>query len=111
MFKRKNLLVLAYASNECYTALVRLSELEEAAKRMNSVNSNDLTINLKDGIWSFGQWHDFPIGQGRLRQPNHSRSGIIGVYDFSVYEHISRLVNDAQQAVEKPLQGHALSED
>ncbi|MCX6749132.1 MAG: hypothetical protein NTW17_00090 [Candidatus Pacearchaeota archaeon] len=114
MVSKENLVVLAYAHNECYTILVRLSELEKAVKEISGdVNPKDLNVNLEKRTWSFGAWRDIPIGHGRtgLGPNNQYREGIIGIYHYTNYEHVVRLVCDAQNAVERPLPGHALCKD
>jgi len=110
MLKRnkKNLVVLAYASNECYTKLVRLGSLESEAANMNSVDVKDLKIDIEKMVWSFCKW-EYPIGEGRrgLGEFNNFRWGIIGIYNISSYEHVRRLVSDAQEAVKTPEHGYA----
>ena len=80
---------------------------------MNSVHPEDLKIDFKKRIWSFHEWKDIPIGEGRrdLGIYNQSRWGVIGVYDHSIYRHVATMVHDAQEAIETPSHGYAASYD
>jgi hypothetical protein len=95
----ENLVVLAYASNPCYTDLFKLSDLEKKSKDIE-IDPKDLEIDFKDKIWSFNVWSG-RIGEGRkdLGIYNRDYRGIIGVYDHSNYDHVWNLVHDAQEAL------------
>lgn len=106
--KKKSLWVLAYALDSRQTTLVKLSELELKVDDISGVNPQDLKINLKNKTWSFHDYKNIPIGQGRegLGEDNFSRWGVIGVYDQSNDTHVKELVLNAQNAVKMPYEAY-----
>jgi hypothetical protein len=106
----ENLVVLAYGSNTCYTKLVKLSDLEGAAKDMNSVDPKNLKLDLEAGTWSYLNWKKIPIGKGRRDiEIQDKRWGIIGVYDHSSYEHVWSIMNDTARAI-RTIPGNVLED-
>ncbi|MFH0928851.1 MAG: hypothetical protein V1818_00680 [Candidatus Aenigmatarchaeota archaeon] len=53
--KKENLVVLKYATNECYTNVVKVDK----------VDPKDFSIDLEKGTWSFDEWKNNKIGSMR----------------------------------------------
>ena len=111
----KNLIVLSYANNECYTDLHKVGEDGKPVPNYNDDSirrrTQDLEIDLdkslwKRNIWTWGRgWVPMPIPIGKSaldtytgdRKPN---DGVIGVYDMTNFEHLRSMVDDAKEATE-----------
>lgn len=78
-FKRENLVVLAFAQNECYLTII---PIHKASKR--------LIINLEEGTWKFGNSDYRKIGEYNYY------SGMIGVYDRTNVSHLNAMIDRAE---------------
>jgi len=90
-FERKNLVVLMYATNNCYPKVVNLEDAEK---------ENSFNVNCSEGKWSYRCWKDVKIGQSRNPYDNFSykpKDGIIGVYDRLNTNHLNSLAHDAKE--------------
>jgi len=94
-FERKDLVVLMYASNSCYTTLVGADDPK--------VSEAKVTIDAKAGTWT-GQDPSYyavvtrPIGTSRYCD-HRSRWGVIGVYDRTNLTHLNQMISTAREAV------------
>jgi hypothetical protein len=103
-----NLVVLAYGSNTCHIKLVKLSDLEEEPNM--DIDPKDLKINLEAGTWSYLNWKNIPIGEGRRDLCiKDKRRGIIGVYNRSSYEHVQGIMSDTGDAI-RTISGNVLED-
>ncbi len=97
MFDRKNLIVLVYASNPCYTTVLELDDPQ--------VLKADVLIDEKKGTWA--RPFDHPYGNLKIhkigemhRCADSARGGAIGVYDRTNSGHLKAMVRAAQEATE-----------
>jgi len=92
--KKKDLIVLQYASNNCYVQVKRVDKIEEES----------FSLDLERKVWSFLCWKDVPIGEqrspyGRGAFSHKYKHGIIGVYSSKDVRHLDSMVHDAAEAV------------
>ena len=92
----RNLVVLSFASNTCYTEV----------KRADDLRDENLQIDTAKGLWSYSPWKDVRVGHARFVD-NCSRYGVIGVYDSSDVMHLDTMVHDAMETVDR----HAIDVD
>ena len=90
MVLRKNVVVLVYAPNNCYTRVVPLAEAEE------------VTVNCQDGLWFDGGGTIRQIGEHRNCGLDSVREGVIGVYDRSLIEQLNSMLHAAEYATRQP---------
>ncbi|MBU0907189.1 MAG: hypothetical protein KKD18_04345 [Nanoarchaeota archaeon] len=98
--REKQLVVLAYADNTCYTRVLSLAEAREVDPA--------LFVYPHKGTWSFMQrglskpgYRERTIGEG-IAGERGSRGGIIGVYDATNLEHLNAMVHMAREATREP---------
>jgi hypothetical protein len=92
--RKEDLVVLCYATNECYTNVVPLNEDEQKIK-----------VDTEKGLWSllegrrdcYGKAY-FKIGYDMKHCNWDSREGIIGVYDKTDIEHLGHMVYHSREA-------------
>ena len=93
--KMGNLVILCYASNNCYTTLMSLKEYGE--------KDPAFCVNSDEGTWSNRTWNNVKIGGRRNHyypaSTDECREGIIGVYDRMDFKQLSSMVSDANEAV------------
>lgn len=99
-YDRKNLVVLTFAENACYTEVV----LPDDPK----VEKSGTTIDEVSGTWTSPDPNDpakptqtLNIGQGRYFDRCDSRRGVIGVYDRTNLNHLGAMVSDACSVTDK----------
>ena len=91
LIKLENLVVLQYASNNCY---VRVVDLTQA-----SIGSSSVSVDLQKSVWNYREWKDKRIGEARFLHSHENRFGVIGVYDKTNTTHLSSMVDSAIDAV------------
>lgn len=103
-YDRANLVVLQYASNQCY---VQVADLLEA-----KVN---VSVDEEAGTWSRG-WFDRHSLSTRQYEIGHARfltwdnkGGVVGVYDKTNTQHLNNMVHDACNATRE--RGSVVDED
>ncbi len=89
--KRRNLVVLRYAFNECYTQVVTLTDSE--------VKKEKIVINERGGTWSKPGSLDAPFKIGKSCFPRQSSYEIIGIYDRTQLKHLDSMVHDSNEAI------------
>lgn len=87
--KLEDLVVLQYASNTCYTTVVRVGEIKEES----------FSVDLEKSTWSFREYKDRKIGDSRYC-PTDRQGGVIGVYDRTNDDHLRLMLHAAQEAVD-----------
>ena len=87
--KIEDLVVLRYAQNECYTSVVAAADVED----------DKFNIDLEKQVWSYREWENRKIGQGRPTHDVTDHYGIIGVYDRTNTNHLDSMVHDASESV------------
>ena len=85
-----DLIVLRFASNNCYVSVCKIDEL----------NDPNLEVNLDKETWTYSG-KTFKIGSGRGYFETGQRSGVIGVYDQSNLKHLDSAVHSATEAVRR----------
>lgn len=101
-FQIKDLVVLMYARNECYTNVV---DAKEALSEYPG-----LSVDLKKGKWSYVRgsklWEDVEIGRS-IDHEYGCRGGVIGVYDRTRTEQLNSMVHHAREATREipPMEG------
>ena len=86
----KDLVVLSFAENTCYTKV----------ERANAVCDERLRIDVSRGVWSYSPWKDVRIGHSRFID-RCSREGVIGVYNSRDIRQLSSMVHDAMETVDR----------
>ncbi len=86
----KDLVVLSFAENNCYTKV----------ERANAVCDERLRIDVSRGVWTYSPWKDVRIGHSRFID-RCSREGVIGVYDASDVKQLGSMVHDAMETVDR----------
>lgn len=76
------LVFLIYASNNCYVEIVKKIP-------------NNITVDVRKRTWSYNK-KIYNIGE--MRYCEHSRYGIIGVYDMGDIAHINNIAHHAIEA-------------
>ena len=91
--RKKNLIILKYATNECYTQVVDL----------RTSSDKNFKLDLENRVWSFKEEENIPIGNSS-NPPGRGcgRYGIIGVYDKTKIEHLNSMVHNAREFTESP---------
>ncbi len=96
-FKRENLIVLMYASNNCCTKVVLPDDPR--------VKESGAIIDEEKGIWSAPNSED-PAREPQIQKIGQSRHifrgcrhGVIGVYDRTNFKHLEAIVYDGCEAV------------
>lgn len=98
----ENLVVLEYASNNCWTNVRNAKEvLDEMGsldkeKGKTSEDYYKFSINLNNGTWSWWKYKEIPIGNSRSTSGIHQR--IIGVYDRTNTSHLSSIAHQSINA-------------
>lgn len=88
----KNIIVLKYAHNNCYTTLFSLKDI------LKDINDKEFSIDLEKGLWSYRWWKDNKIGESRSKYGNFGADvGIIGVYDKSNLQHLENMKNASKE--------------
>jgi hypothetical protein len=94
--KKEDVIVLQYASNTCYTNVVKLEDAK----------IKGLKVDLDKGVWSFEGCKNIPVGNSRRAYPHNCgsqhESGIIGIYDKENIEHLNSMAFHVKEATEKP---------
>lgn len=93
-FMLENLVVLQYASNNCY---VDVKDFMQMSKE-GSLKGSCMSVDLKKGTWSYREYRDKKIGEGRTCFTHVHRSGVIGVYDRTNTTHLNSMVHDAVES-------------
>jgi len=88
-FRLENLVVLQYASNNCYLQVRDLLKMSGES----SIGGSCLSVDVKNGTWSYREWRDRQIGSSRGCSRNDS--GVIGVYDRTDINQLSSMVHTA----------------
>ena len=87
---KKNLVVLCYASNTCYTTVVPLDE-----------NEQDVRVNIPKSCWSMVKTKRlYRIGEEMRHCDNGCRGGVIGIYDRTNINHLDYMVHHSGEATE-----------
>lgn len=86
----KDLVVLSFAENNCYTKV----------ERADAICDERLRIDVSRGVWTYSPWRDVRIGHSRFID-NCSRYGVIGVYDSRKIVHLDHMVHDAMETVDR----------
>jgi hypothetical protein len=86
--RKEDLVVLRFASNECYTNIVDLAKTDP----------KEVSVDEKKGTWKYEE-QIREIGQSRYIDP-HCKYGVIGVYDRSLTEQLNSMVSASQNATE-----------
>lgn len=87
-----NIIVLSYASNNCYTTVV-----DEIPR--------EIEVDCEAGTWNFVKGHHlhretaYEIGNAR-HCSRDSREGVIGVYDRMKTAHLGKMLSDAKGATD-----------
>jgi hypothetical protein len=89
VFKREDLVVLQYASNNCYVSVTEIDG--------NNQELDSLVLDLEKGLWSYRNYRDKQIGDSRLC--SEQRFGVIGVYDRTNITHLNSMVNAVKDAL------------
>ncbi|MBU4257440.1 hypothetical protein KKC04_03440 [Patescibacteria group bacterium] len=76
------LIFLVYALNNCYVKVVERVP-------------NDVTVDFKKGTWYYDK-KEYNIGN--MRYCEHSRCGVIGVYDANKINHLDNMAHHAIEA-------------
>jgi hypothetical protein len=99
-YDRKNLVVLIFSENECYTEVV----LPDNPK----VKKSGTAIDEGGGTWTAPDPNDpakpaqtQEIGRGRYFGRCDSHWGVVGVYDRTNLGHLNAMVSDACNATDK----------
>lgn len=86
----RDLIVLAYSQNECYTSILSIEDAEKQYKQCGfSVDANNET-------WSFNK-QSYKIASSRSCNRG-SRWGVIGVYNRNNNRHLDRMIRASQEA-------------
>ncbi len=89
--EKEECVVMTYTSPNEYSCTVM--SVEEAEEKFGKFE-----INIREGIWSWREWKNIPIGRARNIYGRNSikvKWGIIGVYNKKSIEHLDRMVHDA----------------
>lgn len=87
---KRELVVLAYAENNCCVRILRLGKAPEK-----------ILVNCRDGLWFYrGTAHQ--IGEHRNCGPDSAREGVIGVYDGRRLEQLNSMLHAAEYATRPP---------
>ena len=90
----KDLVVLAYSQNECYTSVLSIKQAEEKYKEYG------FSVDAEKNTWSFDK-KDYLIPISRTCQ-HGSRWGIIGVYNRNNDRHLGLMVSHSKEATSSP---------
>jgi hypothetical protein len=104
MSAKENLVVLCWASNECYTKLCTIKEVSK--KKVHDPEDGywywpEMIIDVKKKTWKHGE-KGGKFGEhfeGVNDIWSKSRYGVIGVYDTTNMKQLERMMRDAQEAV------------
>ena len=88
-YQLENLVVLQYAANNCSLQVRDFLKMSREDAHLGSV----ISVDVKNGTWSYGAWRDKKIGSARGCSRNDS--GVIGVYDKTLTAHLDLIVNRA----------------
>jgi len=102
VYKIENLVVLQYASNICYTELVKL-ELDKLPDGVLSVDLNEGTWEADIPNFCYSTKRTLRFGDEKRKCPDSCRFGTIGIYDKSNIVHLNTMLHDAQDATEETL--------
>jgi len=97
----KNLVVLQYCQNTCYTSVVKFD--------INKLPEGVLSVNPNGGTWQTKTAGFHPctqslrIGKDVRRCDGSCRYGVIGIYDSTDVDHLDKMVNDAKEATRETL--------
>ncbi len=94
-FRLENLVVLQYASNNCY---VNVADFMQMSKE-GSLGGSCMSVDLQKGTWSYREYRDKKIGEARVCGGHGNRSGVIGVYDRTNTSHLDCMAHAAIEAV------------
>jgi hypothetical protein len=92
----EDLVVLQYASNNCYAQVIDLKDLKNKPE-------DRFRVDVEKGLWNYRCWENVEIGQRRSpydQNRNKSKSGIIGVYDRTNVSHLDNMVHDVKSALD-----------
>jgi len=86
--RKEDLVVLCFSNNPCSTNVVPLDE-----------GAQDLTVDIKKGVFYQGSG-SFMIGKDRIYYSIGCwpKNGVIGIYDRTNLEHLSKMVHHAREA-------------
>jgi len=97
---KEDLIVLMYASNNCYFEVVPYCD-----------EIKDLSVDFIKGTWSYREWKNNQIGKARdfFYKDGSGKfpEGIIGVYDRTKIKHLNSMIFDVIEARRDP---HACSD-
>ena len=98
----ENLVVLEYASNNCWTnvrnAKEVLAEMSSSDKEKKEVSGDyhKFSIDLDNGTWNWWKYKEIQIGNSRSTTEHHEK--IIGVYDRTNTSHLSGIAHQSIDA-------------
>ena len=92
---KEDLIVLMYASNNCYFEIVPYHD-----------GIKNLSVDFIKGTWSYREWENNQIGKARdffyKNGIGRFNEGIIGVYNKTKIEHLNSMVFDIIEARRDP---------
>lgn len=101
-FEEKNLVALIFASNECYTNVVELSEV--SGRKVHDPEDGwwkwaKIELDLVKGTWKHGRKHGY-IGGACKYDDGGSKNGygLIGIYDRTNNDHLDSMVCNGKEA-------------
>ena len=94
MYKKENIVVVIYTPDKVYPPIITL---KEAKKRYG----DKLKINLKTGIWSWGNLIDKMVGSSYQYGQTWYQQPVGGIFDKTNLDHLNSLSYCCRMAYEK----------